>query len=256
MFLRLEASCQSKKGLKRKCFSIFAKIQNFAKFRFRENSKHFHFHDNYLTLYFLFLYLSKRTLSGTDRLNLVLYETVRLTTWEQESKRLLCRSNYSCTGLRILRYIYILFVPIYSWNPVANHDACYRASILATNHVSLLFPRQPIMMLVTEPQFWPPIKWTYCSPANQSWCLLQSPYYWPSQHHTPDNIEYAIYLYKRAQRRRNIHGLEPGLPVSGAPLSRAFTSGKKSLDWPELYLPYFKTFLPKRLALEQCFPDP
>ena len=23
---------------------------------------------------------------------------------------------------------------------------------------------------------------------------FQSPYYWPSQHHTPDNIEYAIYL--------------------------------------------------------------
>jgi hypothetical protein len=169
MFLRLEASCQSKKGLKRKCFSIFAKIQNFAKFRFRENSKHFHFHDNYLTLYFLYLYLSKRTLSGTDRLNLVLYETVRLTTWEQESKRLLCRSNYSCTGLRILRYIYILFVPIYSWNPVANHDACYRASILATNHVSLLFPRQPIMMLVRASILaWPPITWAYCSPASQS----------------------------------------------------------------------------------------
>ena len=26
---------------------------------------------------------------------------------------------------------------------------------------------------------------------------FQSPYYWPSQHHTPDNIEYAIYLAKR-----------------------------------------------------------
>ena len=23
---------------------------------------------------------------------------------------------------------------------------------------------------------------------------FQSPYYWPSQHHNPDNIEYAIYL--------------------------------------------------------------
>jgi hypothetical protein len=80
MFLRLEASCQSKKGLKRKCFSIFAKIQNFAKFRFRGNFKHFHFHENYLTLYFLYLYLSKRTLTGSERLNLVLYETVRLTT--------------------------------------------------------------------------------------------------------------------------------------------------------------------------------
>jgi len=41
---------------------------------------------------------------------------------------------------------------------------------------------------------------------------FQSPYYWPSQHHTPDNIEYAIYLYKRAQRNKKIHGLEPGLP--------------------------------------------
>ena len=26
---------------------------------------------------------------------------------------------------------------------------------------------------------------------------FQSPYYWPSQHHSPDNIEYAIYLAKR-----------------------------------------------------------
>ena len=43
--------------------------------------------------------------------------------------------------------------------------------------------------------------------------FFQSPYYWPSQHHTPDNIEYAIYLYKRAQRNKKIHGLEPGLPV-------------------------------------------
>jgi len=62
----------------------------------------------------------------------------------------------------------------------------------------------------------------YYFPVNEQKNLLvkddsslyrfQSPYYWPSQHHTPDNIEYAIYLYKRAQRRRNIHGLEPGLP--------------------------------------------
>ena len=77
--------------------------------------------------------------------------------------------------------------------------------------------------------------------------IFQSPYYWPSQHHTPDNIEwvstcfsglcwfdisknpstsvdisktvsveisrYAIYLYKRGQRNKKIHGLEPGLPV-------------------------------------------
>ena len=36
----------------------------------------------------------------------------------------------------------------------------------------------------------------------------QTPYYWPSQHHTPDNIEYAIYLDKRSQRNRQKHGLE------------------------------------------------
>jgi len=41
---------------------------------------------------------------------------------------------------------------------------------------------------------------------------FQSPYFWPSQHHTPDHIEYAIYLYKRAQKNKKIHGLEPGLP--------------------------------------------
>ena len=38
---------------------------------------------------------------------------------------------------------------------------------------------------------------------------FQSPYYWPSQHHTPDNIEYAIYLAKRSQqRKREKHCLE------------------------------------------------
>lgn len=37
---------------------------------------------------------------------------------------------------------------------------------------------------------------------------FQTPYYWPSQHHTPDNIEYAIYLAKRSQRNRQRHGLE------------------------------------------------
>jgi len=37
---------------------------------------------------------------------------------------------------------------------------------------------------------------------------FQTPYYWPSQHHTPDNIEYAIYLDKRSQRNRQKHGLE------------------------------------------------
>ncbi len=35
--------------------------------------------------------------------------------------------------------------------PPTNNDACYRASILATNHVSSLFPRQPIIMPVAEP---------------------------------------------------------------------------------------------------------
>ncbi len=38
--------------------------------------------------------------------------------------------------------------------------------------------------------------------------VFQTPYYWPSQHHTPDNIEYAIYLDKRSQRNRQKHGLE------------------------------------------------
>ncbi len=36
----------------------------------------------------------------------------------------------------------------------------------------------------------------------------KTPYYWPSQHHTPDNIEYAIYLAKRSQRNKQKHGLE------------------------------------------------
>merc|ERR1711981_145540 len=35
---------------------------------------------------------------------------------------------------------------------------------------------------------------------------FQTPYYWPSQSHTPDNIEYAMYLYKRAVRNRKTHG--------------------------------------------------
>ena len=43
--------------------------------------------------------------------------------------------------------------------------------------------------------------------------IFQTPYYWPSQHHTPDNIEYSIYLYKRAQKNKKIHGLEAGLQV-------------------------------------------
>jgi len=38
---------------------------------------------------------------------------------------------------------------------------------------------------------------------------FQSPYYWPSQHHSPDNIEYAIYLAKRSQqRKKDKHALE------------------------------------------------
>ena len=55
--------------------------------------------------------------------------------------------------------------------------------------------------------------------------LFQSPYFWPSQHHTPDNIEYAIFLYKRAQKNKKIHGLEPGLPVreKSPPSSLYFT---------------------------------
>ena len=36
--------------------------------------------------------------------------------------------------------------------------------------------------------------------------FFQTPYYWPSQSHTPDNIEYAMYLYKRAVRNRKTHG--------------------------------------------------
>ncbi len=44
---------------------------------------------------------------------------------------------------------------------------------------------------------------------------FQTPYYWPSQHHTPDNIEYAIYLQKRTlQRNRQKHGLEDYEQVS------------------------------------------
>lgn len=38
---------------------------------------------------------------------------------------------------------------------------------------------------------------------------FQSPYYWPSQSHSPDNIEYAIYLAKRSQqRKKDKHALE------------------------------------------------
>lgn len=37
---------------------------------------------------------------------------------------------------------------------------------------------------------------------------FQTPYYWPWQHKTPDNIEYAIYLVKRSFRNKQRHGLE------------------------------------------------
>lgn len=41
-----------------------------------------------------------------------------------------------------------------------------------------------------------------------TWFSLQTPYYWPWQHRTPDNIEYAIYLAKRTLRNKQRHGLE------------------------------------------------
>lgn len=37
---------------------------------------------------------------------------------------------------------------------------------------------------------------------------FQTPYFWPSQHKAPDNIEYAIYLTKRSLRNKQRHGLE------------------------------------------------
>ncbi|KAG8233801.1 hypothetical protein J437_LFUL008021 [Ladona fulva] len=37
---------------------------------------------------------------------------------------------------------------------------------------------------------------------------FQTPYYWPSQSHCPDNVEYAIYLAKRSLRNKQKHGLE------------------------------------------------
>ena len=38
--------------------------------------------------------------------------------------------------------------------------------------------------------------------------VLQTPYYWPSQNHNPENSEYLIYLYKRSLRNKQKHGLE------------------------------------------------
>jgi regulator of G-protein signaling len=37
---------------------------------------------------------------------------------------------------------------------------------------------------------------------------LQSPQYWATQNHQPDNIDYAVYLYKRSLRNKQKHGLE------------------------------------------------
>ncbi|XP_076243483.1 uncharacterized protein LOC143184849 isoform X2 [Calliopsis andreniformis] len=37
---------------------------------------------------------------------------------------------------------------------------------------------------------------------------FQTPYYWPWQHRTPDNVEYAIYLTKRTLRNKQRHALE------------------------------------------------
>ena len=42
----------------------------------------------------------------------------------------------------------------------------------------------------------------------------QAAYYWPSQNHTPDNLEYAVYLAKRSQRNRQKYGLEEYEAVS------------------------------------------
>jgi Regulator of G-protein signalling DHEX domain len=58
-------------------------------------------------------------------------------------------------------------------------------------------------------------------------CLLsQTPYYWPSSAahgHTPDNLEYAIYLAKRSLRNKQRHGLEDYELVRH---TSYFTSGK------------------------------
>lgn len=36
----------------------------------------------------------------------------------------------------------------------------------------------------------------------------QTPYYWPSQNHSADTTDYAIYLTKRLARNKQKHGLE------------------------------------------------
>lgn len=43
----------------------------------------------------------------------------------------------------------------------------------------------------------------------------QTPYYWASQNHSPENSEYVIYLYKRSLRNKQKHGLEEYELVSG-----------------------------------------
>ncbi|XP_054008717.1 regulator of G-protein signaling 11 isoform X1 [Hylaeus anthracinus] len=58
----------------------------------------------------------------------------------------------------------------------------------------------------------------YFFPVNDSKTLVvkddsslyrfQTPYYWPWQDRTPDNVEYAIYLVKRSLRNKQRHGLE------------------------------------------------
>ncbi|XP_066588507.1 regulator of G-protein signaling 7 isoform X2 [Prorops nasuta] len=44
--------------------------------------------------------------------------------------------------------------------------------------------------------------------GDSSLYRFQTPYYWPWQHRTPDNVEYAIYLAKRTLRNRQRHALE------------------------------------------------
>ena len=44
-----------------------------------------------------------------------------------------------------------------------------------------------------------------CVSLTDKW---QTPYYWPSQNHSPENSEYVIYLYKRSLRNKQKHGLE------------------------------------------------
>ena len=52
--------------------------------------------------------------------------------------------------------------------------------------------------------------------------FLKAAYYWPSQNHTPDNLEYAVYLAKRSQRNRQKHGLEDYEGVSAFVIGFSF----------------------------------